>query len=72
VLLCVLLGSQLGVIDTTTSQLTPLDTGYTSFSKLAVSGPGLTDPQGDITLVTVAGSASKASAVVMLKVPAGG
>lgn len=61
-------GSQLGVIDTSTSTLTPLDTGFTSFSRLAVTGPGLTAPEGDLTIVTVAGSASKGSAVVQLKV----
>lgn len=61
-------GSQLGVIDTSTSQLTPLDTGFTSFGRLAVTGAGLSDAEGDLTVVTVAGSASKAGAVVMLQV----
>jgi hypothetical protein len=61
-------GTQLGLIDTATSQLTPLATGYSSFGRLAVTGPGLSDPQGGLTLVTVAGSASKAQAVVMLQV----
>jgi hypothetical protein len=61
-------GTQLGLIDTSTSQLTPLATGYSSFGRLAVTGPGLADPKGSLTLVTVAGSASKAGAVVMLQV----
>lgn len=61
-------GSQLGVIDTPTSQLTQLDTGFTAFGRLAVTGPGLADAEGEITVVTVAGSASKAGAVVMLQV----
>jgi hypothetical protein len=61
-------GTQLGVIDTTSSKLTALDTGYSSYGRLAVTGPGLSDAEGDITLVTVGGSASKAGAVVMLQV----
>jgi hypothetical protein len=61
-------GTQLGVIDTTSSKLTALNTGYSSFGRLAVTGPGLGDAEGDITVVTVAGSASKAGAVVMLQV----
>jgi hypothetical protein len=56
-------GSQLGVIDTTTSSLTRLNTGYSSYGKLAVlqSSDGL-------TVVTVAGSPSKAQALVKLQV----
>ena len=61
-------GSQLGLIETSSSKLTPLATGFTSFGRLAVTGPGLSDHQGEITVVTVAGSATKSSAVVMLKV----
>lgn len=66
--LCCVAGSQLGVIDTATSKLTPLDTGFTSYGRLAVTGTGLADAEGDLTVVTVAGSASKAGAVVMLQV----
>lgn len=65
---CCPTGSQLGLIDTTTSQLTPLATGFTSFGRLAVTGPGLADSQGELTVVTVAGSATKGQAVVMLQV----
>jgi hypothetical protein len=65
---CVVSGSQLGLIETSSSKLTPLATGFTSFGRLAVTGPGLSDPQGEITVVTVAGSATKSSAVVMLQV----
>lgn len=59
------------MIDTSSSKLTPLDTGYSSFGRLAVTGAGLSDAEGDITVVTVAGSASKAGAVVMLQVRLG-
>jgi hypothetical protein len=56
-------GSQLGVIDTATSSLTCLSTGYSSYGKLAVlqSSDGL-------TVVTVAGSPSTAQALVKLQV----
>jgi hypothetical protein len=56
-------GSQLGVIDTVTSSLTRLSTGYSSYRKLAVlqSSDGL-------TVVTLAGSPSKAQALVKLQV----
>eukprot|EP00878_Enallax_costatus_P005601 GHUV01005874.1.p1 GENE.GHUV01005874.1~~GHUV01005874.1.p1 ORF type:complete len:700 (+),score=125.31 GHUV01005874.1:43-2142(+) len=62
-------GSQLGVIDITSKALTWLDTGYTMFSRLAVVGAGVESEDGDLTVVTIAGSASKASAVVQLQVP---
>eukprot|EP00882_Tetradesmus_deserticola_P021614 GHRQ01023397.1.p1 GENE.GHRQ01023397.1~~GHRQ01023397.1.p1 ORF type:complete len:507 (+),score=193.19 GHRQ01023397.1:451-1971(+) len=57
-------GSQLGVIDTHTSSLTRLSTGYSSFGKLAVL-------QGNdsLTIVTVAGSPRSAQALVKLQVP---
>lgn len=61
------------MIDTAASTITPLNTGgYTSFGRLAVTGAGLTDPEGELTVVTVAGSATKAQAVVMLQVRWGG
>ncbi|KAF6265687.1 Alpha/Beta hydrolase protein [Scenedesmus sp. NREL 46B-D3] len=56
-------GSQLGVIDTATSSLTRLSTGYSSFGKLAV----LQSSEG-LTAVTVAGSPSTAQALVKLQV----
>jgi hypothetical protein len=56
-------GSQLGVIDTATSSLTRLSTGYSSYGKLAV----LQSSNG-LTVVTVAGSPSTAQALVKLQV----
>jgi hypothetical protein len=56
-------GSQLGVIDTATSSLTRLSTGYSSYGKLAV----LQASEG-LTVVTVAGSPSTPQALVKLQV----
>jgi hypothetical protein len=56
-------GSQLGVIDTATSSLTRISTGYCSYGKLAV----LQSSEG-LTVVTVAGSPSKPQALVKLQV----
>lgn len=61
-------GSQLGVIDIKSKSLTRLETGYTSFGRLAVVGEGVHDADRDLTIVTIAGSASKASVVVQLQV----
>lgn len=61
-------GSQLGVIDVKRKTLTQLDTGFTAFGKLAVVGGGVDDADAGLTIVTTAGSAGKASAVVQLQV----
>lgn len=61
-------GSQLGVVDVKHKTLTRLDTGFTAFGKLAVVGGGVADADAELTIVTVAGSAGKASAVVRLQV----
>lgn len=61
-------GSQLGIIDVKQKTLKRLDTGYTSFRKLAVTGGGVHDPNAGLLIVTTAGSASKASAIVQLQV----
>eukprot|EP00879_Flechtneria_rotunda_P016022 GHRR01016758.1.p1 GENE.GHRR01016758.1~~GHRR01016758.1.p1 ORF type:complete len:650 (+),score=174.18 GHRR01016758.1:481-2430(+) len=61
-------GSGLGLINIASNTLQRLDTGYTSFGKLAVSGRGVQEEGGELTLVTTAGSANKPSAVVQLKV----
>jgi hypothetical protein len=61
-------GNQLGLIDTSTSSVTPLDTGFSNFGKLAVAQPGLQQDDGSLIIVTTAGSARQAPAVVCLKV----
>eukprot|EP00775_Hariotina_reticulata_P008996 gene8996-9169_t len=62
-------GNQLGLIDTSTSSMTVLDTGFSNFGKLAVAQPGLQEGDSSLIIVTTAGSASQAPAVVCLKVP---
>lgn len=61
-------GNQLGLIDTHTSSMTVLDTGFSNFGKLAVAQPGLQEGDGSLIIVTTAGSASQAPAVVCLRV----
>ena len=59
-------GSGLGVVDTAARTLTRIDTGFSGFGRLCVNVSGDT---GAITIATVAGSASKAAAVVSLSAP---
>lgn len=56
-------GSQLGVIDVKPQQLSRLETGFSSYSRLAVQ-----QTSDSLVVVTAAGSASKAQAVVKLQV----
>lgn len=56
-------GAGLAVVNTEQSTLTRLNTGLTSFDRLNVA-----EVDGKLTVVTVASSASKAQALVMLQV----